>query len=53
MTLRLARRNVRACELYSSLGFRLVAADDVDNFFEWTPPAIDAPCDLMRQPQTA
>lgn len=45
VTLRLARRNVRACEFQSSLGFRLVGADDVDNFFEWTPPSVDSPAD--------
>lgn len=52
VTIRLARRNVRACDLYSSLGFRLVRADDVDSFFEWTPPTLDAPCDLVCEPQS-
>ena len=51
--MRLARRNLRACDLYSSLGFRLVQADDVENFFEWTPPAIDAPCELICEPRYA
>jgi GNAT superfamily N-acetyltransferase len=53
VTIRLARRNVRACDLYSSLGFRLAQADDVDSYFEWTPPAIDAPGDLLCAPQWA
>ena len=53
VNVRLARRNFRACDLYSSLGFRLLQADDVDSFFEWTPPAIDAPVDLMCEPRFA
>jgi ribosomal protein S18 acetylase RimI-like enzyme len=36
---RVPRRNLRASGLYSSLGFRLVHIDDLDNYFEWTPPA--------------
>ena len=37
VSLRVARRNVRAAELYGSIGFRLVTMDDQDNYFEWTP----------------
>jgi GNAT superfamily N-acetyltransferase len=37
VTLRVPRRNVRAADLYASLGFHLVSLDDVDSFFEWTP----------------
>jgi GNAT superfamily N-acetyltransferase len=37
VTLRVGRTNHRATDLYTALGFRLVAVDDLDNFFEWTP----------------
>lgn len=37
VTLRVARRNVRAANLYNSIGFRLVTMDDQDSYFEWTP----------------
>jgi ribosomal protein S18 acetylase RimI-like enzyme len=37
VTLRVARRHVRASHLYSSLGFQLVSTDDTDSYFEWTP----------------
>ena len=37
VSLRVARRNVRAAELYNAIGFRLVTMDDQDNYFEWTP----------------
>ena len=39
VTLRVPRRNLRATELYSRVGFRLVTLDDLDNYFEWTPAA--------------
>ena len=39
VTLRVPRRNTRANALYNTLGFRLVTLDDLDNYFEWTPPA--------------
>jgi GNAT superfamily N-acetyltransferase len=39
VTLRVPRRNVRAADLYVSLGFKVVTGDDVDSYFEWTPPA--------------
>jgi ribosomal protein S18 acetylase RimI-like enzyme len=39
VTLRVPRSNVRAADLYASLGFRLVTVDDVDSYFEWTAPA--------------
>ena len=39
VTLRVARRNTRATALYTTLGFRLVTMDDLDSYFEWTPPA--------------
>jgi ribosomal protein S18 acetylase RimI-like enzyme len=38
VTLRVPRRNVRAADLYASLGFHLVTVDDVDSYFEWTAP---------------
>jgi ribosomal protein S18 acetylase RimI-like enzyme len=47
VTLRVPRRNRRACELYSSLGFRLVRVDDLDNYFEWRPP--EASADLLPE----
>lgn len=37
VTLRVARRNVRAASLYNHLGFRLVTMDDQDGYFEWSP----------------
>jgi GNAT superfamily N-acetyltransferase len=37
VTLRVPRRNLRATELYTRVGFRLVTLDDLDNYFEWTP----------------
>ena len=40
--LRIERRNQRGADFYSSLGFRMVSADDVDNHFEWVSPAESA-----------
>jgi GNAT superfamily N-acetyltransferase len=37
VTARVDRRNRAATELYSRLGFKLVAVDDVDHHFEWSP----------------
>ena len=37
VSIRVARRNVRASSLYAALGFRLVATDDLDNHYEWKP----------------
>ena len=37
VTLRVPRRNLRATELYTRVGFRLVTLDDLDNYFEWAP----------------
>ena len=37
VSIRVPRRNVRATRLYAALGFRLVAVDDLDHFYEWTP----------------
>jgi ribosomal protein S18 acetylase RimI-like enzyme len=37
VSLRVARRNVRAANLYNAIGFHLVAMDDQDSYFEWTP----------------
>jgi ribosomal protein S18 acetylase RimI-like enzyme len=37
VSLRVARRNVRAASLYDTIGFRLVTMDDQDSYFEWTP----------------
>jgi ribosomal protein S18 acetylase RimI-like enzyme len=34
---RVDRSNRRATDLHASLGFRLVAVDDLDHHFEWTP----------------
>ena len=34
---RVPRRNQRATAFYSSLGFRLVAMDDLDHYYEWRP----------------
>lgn len=54
ITLRVARRNLRANDLYGSLGFRLIRADDLDNYFEWTPPqAGDRDRDLVLQADCA
>jgi ribosomal protein S18 acetylase RimI-like enzyme len=39
VTLRVGRRNRRATDFYSRLGFSLVGIDDLDNYFEWTPAA--------------
>jgi GNAT superfamily N-acetyltransferase len=38
VTSRVSRKNRRATDLFSRLGFRLVAVDDLDNHFEWSPP---------------
>ena len=48
VTLRVPRRNVRATDLYTSLGFRLVSMDDLDSYFEWTPATIAAPEDMKE-----
>lgn len=37
VSLRTPRRNQRATSLYDALGFRLVAMDDLDCYFEWVP----------------
>ncbi len=37
VTLRVERRNRRAAEFYTRLGFALTDVDDLDNHFEWTP----------------
>lgn len=37
VSMRVSRRNVRAANLYNSLGFRLVTMDDMDSYFEWNP----------------
>ncbi len=37
VSIRVPRRNQRASSLYAALGFRLVAMDDLDHYFEWTP----------------
>jgi ribosomal protein S18 acetylase RimI-like enzyme len=41
INLRVARRNLRAYDVYSSLGFRPVRIDDVDSHLEWTPGSSD------------
>ncbi|HET6651628.1 MAG TPA: GNAT family N-acetyltransferase [Nocardioides sp.] len=35
--IRVPRRNERAARLYAGLGFRLVAMDDLDRYYEWDP----------------
>ena len=37
VSIRVARRNHRASRLYAGLGFRLVAMDDLDHYYEWDP----------------
>lgn len=37
VSVRVPRRNERASAFYASLGFRLVAMDDLDHYFEWKP----------------
>lgn len=37
VSIRVPRRNVRASRLYVGLGFRLVAMDDLDSYYEWDP----------------
>ncbi len=37
VSIRVPRRNERATGFYGSLGFRLVAMDDLDHYFEWSP----------------
>jgi GNAT superfamily N-acetyltransferase len=41
LALRVGRRHPRVTDLYSRLGFKLVAVDDLDNHFEWTDPAAE------------
>jgi GNAT superfamily N-acetyltransferase len=43
ISLRVGRRLRRVTEFYLRLGFDLVAVDDLDNTFEWTPPPVEAP----------
>ena len=40
VTLRVPRRQHRATDFYTRLGFRLVSVDDVDNFFDWEPVTV-------------
>ncbi len=40
ISLRVARGDERSADLYASLGFDLVLADDVDTYFEWTPASV-------------
>ena len=37
VSIRVPRRNERASRLYAGLGFRLVATDDLDHYYEWDP----------------
>jgi GNAT superfamily N-acetyltransferase len=37
VSIRVPRRNERASRLYAGLGFRLVAMDDLDRYYEWDP----------------
>ena len=37
ISMQLGRRNRRSTDFYASLGFRLVAVDDLDNHLEWSP----------------
>ena len=41
ISLGVPRTNKRATGLYAALGFSLVAVDDLDNFFEWSPTPVD------------
>jgi GNAT superfamily N-acetyltransferase len=41
ISMRVARRNEMSMDVYASLGFELVASDDLDHYFEW--PAASAP----------
>jgi len=41
--LRVGRRLRRVTEFCLRLGFELVAVDDLDNHFEWTPARVEAP----------
>lgn len=38
VSLRVERRNLRAANLYNTIGFRLVGMDDQDSYFEWAAP---------------
>lgn len=52
ISLRVARRNERATDFYTSIGFRLMTVDDLDNYFEWTPQPVSVKedqADLVRQ----
>ena len=40
VTLRVPRRQNRATDFYTRLGFHLVSVDDVDNFFDWEPATV-------------
>jgi GNAT superfamily N-acetyltransferase len=40
ISMRVGRTNRRATDLYTALGFRLVAVDDLDNYFEWSPELV-------------
>jgi len=39
VSLRVPRRNQRAADLYTGLGFALVTMDDLDAYYEWSPGA--------------
>jgi ribosomal protein S18 acetylase RimI-like enzyme len=41
VSIRVPRRNQRASRLYAGLGFRLVATDDLDHYYEWDPQKTD------------
>jgi GNAT superfamily N-acetyltransferase len=41
LSLRVGRRHTGVTDLYSRLGFTLVAVDDLDNHLEWTDPSTE------------
>jgi GNAT superfamily N-acetyltransferase len=53
VTLRTARTDLRAGALYTSLGFDLVSADDVDHVYSWSPATTASPPAGADVPVTA
>lgn len=47
ITLRVHRKNSGATDLYTALGFRLVAVDDLDNHLEWSGPSTEVPAQVQ------
>jgi GNAT superfamily N-acetyltransferase len=40
ISLRVGRTDLASADLYAGLGFELVSADDLDNYFEWVPAPV-------------